>query len=86
MKTSAIWIALALVGCAHVEPQPTPTPVPGSATCVTACDNGRALQCPGIGPLCVQACLNVDDSGVFSYPVDCMTTARSCAQWDACQK
>jgi len=74
-------------GCATVVPPPTPLPPPvEGATCATACQNAQSMHCPDVGPLCDQACENVVASGVFTYPVGCLTAARTCAQWDACQQ
>ena len=84
-------LILALASCQHPLTPPVPpahadaaAPADG-ATCTTACENIFSLGCVDKMPQCEPACRNVQESGVFTYDVGCMTRAQTCEQVSGCQ-
>lgn len=76
-----------------VSPPPTPPPVPTVeiASCESACARLRALGCPAgqdtpKGAPCERVCENIYASGIWSWDVDCISAATSCAGADACPR
>lgn len=90
---------LLVVGCSGCPSAPLPPatsgpviPLPpeGPATCASACERLKQLRCPAAsqtaeGAACEEVCLNVMDSGVISWNLDCRIKATSCAAVDACE-
>jgi hypothetical protein len=85
MKALFVLIALVVSSCYPIL-NPVPT---GTASCSSVCENGRSLKCdfakdsPG-GALCEDNCLNIQESGIVSWDLDCMTAAGSCSEIDRC--
>jgi hypothetical protein len=81
----AMFGPLALFGCV------TPAlviPTTG-ATCATACDRARALQCEYAadfeGMTCEAVCENTQASKVLRFDLECRSTAATCEAAEKCE-
>jgi hypothetical protein len=79
--------ALFLLGC----PPPKPVPPETQVTCAEVCQHWEKLGCEEAEPTpnggtCEDVCLNVQESGIISWDLDCRAEIASCDQVDSCEE
>lgn len=93
MRTLALPIALLVFGCPSTPPKP-PEPKPleaGVPTCLSACDNMRALGCElgkptPRGATCEDVCIRVQtENAGAGFDMACISRATTCPVADACR-
>ena len=91
MERFNILVLAGLTLAARCAPMPpAPAPVPPSATCATVCHHWAEMSCneakgtPG-GESCVDVCRNIQNSGVFEWNLECISTVKVCSAIDKCE-